>query len=219
MTFTLLCMALIAMVFGLLVVFGGYRLFLVLLPLWGFFAGFMVGAQAIGFLFNETFLATITGWVVGFVVGMIFAVLSYLFYVVAVAVISFTAGYAGTVALLQWIFDFDDTGWLVWILAVVVGVIVAIAVLRFNIQKYAIIVITAFGGTSVIIYTMLATFYGASVVSLIDDPVAIAVDNSWLWFLFFVIVAGTGIYFQLVANRSFEVDTYNRVADEDMSFM
>ncbi|MGB3714624.1 MAG: DUF4203 domain-containing protein [Candidatus Promineifilaceae bacterium] len=219
MTFTLLCMALIAMVFGLLVVFGGYRLFLVLLPLWGFFAGFMVGAQAIGFLFNETFLATITGWVVGFVVGMIFAVLSYLFYVVAVAVISFSAGYAGTVALLQWIFDFDDTGWLVWILAVVVGVIVAIAVLRFNIAKYAIIVITAFGGTSIVIYTLLATFYGASVVSLIDNPVAIAVDNSWLWFLFFVIVAGTGIYFQLVANRSFEVDTYNRVADEDMSFM
>lgn len=207
------------MVFGLLVVFGGYRLFLVLLPLWGFFAGFMVGAQAIGFLFNETFLATITGWVVGFVVGMIFAVLSYLFYVVAVAVISFSAGYAGTVALLQWIFDFDDTGWLVWILAVVVGVIVAIAVLRFNIAKYAIIVITAFGGTSIVIYTLLATFYGASVVSLIDNPVAIAVDNSWLWFLFFVIVAGTGIYFQLVANRSFEVDTYNRVADEDMSFM
>jgi hypothetical protein len=212
-------MALIAMVFGLLVVFGGYRLFLVLLPVWGFFAGFMVGAQAIGFLFNETFLATITGWVVGFVVGMIFAVLSYLFYVVAVAVISFTAGYAGTVALLQWIFDFEDSGFLVWILAVVVGVIVAIAVLRFNIQKYAIIVITAFGGTSMIIYTMLATFYGASIVSLINNPVAVAVDNSWLWFLFFVIVAGTGIYFQLVANRSWEVDTYNRVADEDMSFM
>lgn len=219
MTFTLLCMALIAMVFGLLVVFGGYRLFLVLLPVWGFFAGFMVGAQAIGFLFNETFLATITGWVVGFVVGMIFAVLSYLFYVVAVAVISFTAGYAGTVALLQWIFDFEDSGFLVWILAVVVGVIVAIAVLRFNIQKYAIIVITAFGGTSMIIYTMLATFYGASIVSLINNPVAVAVDNSWLWFLFFVIVAGTGIYFQLVANRSWEVETYNRVADEDMSFM
>ena len=50
MTFTLLCMALIALVFGLLVVFGGYRLFLVLLPIWGFFAGFLVGSQAIHFL-------------------------------------------------------------------------------------------------------------------------------------------------------------------------
>ena len=219
MTFTLLCMALIALVFGLMVVFGGYRLFLVLLPVWGFFAGFLVGAQAIHFLIGDAFLGTITGWVVGFVIGMIFAVLSYLFYVVAVAVISFSAGYAGTVALLQWIFDFEDTGFLVWILAVVVGVVVALAVIRFNVQKYAIIVITAFGGTGAIIYTLLATFYGVSVVSLIDNPVALAVDNSWLWFIFFVLLAGSGIYFQLIANRSFEVETYNRVADDEWSYM
>jgi len=219
MTFTLLCMALIALVFGLMVVFGGYRLFLVLLPVWGFFAGFLVGAQAIHFLIGDAFLGTITGWVVGFVIGMIFAVLSYMFYVVAVAVISFSAGYAGTVALLQWIFNFEDSGFLVWILAVVVGVIVALAVIRFNFQKYAIIIITAFGGTGAIIYTLLATFYGASVVKLIDNPVALAVDNSWLWFIFFVLVAGTGIYFQIVANRSFEVETYNRVADDEWEFM
>jgi hypothetical protein len=212
-------MALIALVFGLMVVFGGYRLFLVLLPVWGFFAGFLVGAQAIHFLIGDAFLGTITGWVVGFVIGMIFAVLSYMFYVVAVAVISFSAGYAGTVALLQWIFNFEDSGFLVWILAVVVGVIVALAVIRFNFQKYAIIIITAFGGTGAIIYTLLATFYGASVVKLIDNPVALAVDNSWLWFIFFVLVAGTGIYFQIVANRSFEVETYNRVADEEWSYM
>ena len=219
MTFTLLCMALIALVFGLMVVFGGYRLFLVLLPVWGFFAGFLVGAQAIHFLIGDAFLGTITGWVVGFVIGMIFAVLSYLFYVVAVAVISFSAGYAGTVALLQWIFDFEDTGFLVWILAVVVGVVVALAVIRFNVQKYAIIVITAFGGTGAIVYTLLAAFYGVSVVSIIDNPVALAVDNSWLWFIFFVLLAGSGIYFQLIANRSFEVETYNRVADDEWSYM
>jgi hypothetical protein len=219
MTFTLLCMALIALVFGLLVVFGGYRLFLVLLPIWGFFAGFLVGSQAVFFIFGDAFLGTITGWVVGFFVGLLFAVLSYLFYIFAVAVVSFTAGYAGTLALLGWIFPDLDAGFLVWILGVVVGVVLAIVVLRFNWQKYAIILITAFGGTAAIIYTMLAAFYGVSVVSLIGNPVAVAVDNSWLWFIFFVVVAGTGIYFQLVANRSFEVETYNRVTDENWDYM
>lgn len=218
MTFTLLCMALIAMVFGLIVVFGGYRLFLVLLPIWGFFAGFLIGAQSIEFLFSETLFATVTGWVVGFIVGLIFAVLSYMFYFVAVGVVSFSAGYAGTVALLQWLFDIDS-GFLVWILAVVVGVILAVVVYMFNLQKYAIIVITAFAGTGMIIYTMLAAFYGVSVVRLVSNPVAVAVDRSWLWFIFFVLVAGTGIYFQWVANRSFEVETYNRVADENWSYM
>jgi hypothetical protein len=212
-------MALIALVFGLLVVFGGYRLFLVLLPIWGFFAGFLVGAQTIHFLIGDAFLGTITGWVVGFFIGLLFAVLSYLFYIVAVAVISFTAGYAASIAVLQWLFNFEDTGFLVWLIGVVVGVVLTLVVIRFNWQKYAIIIITAFGGTSAIIYTLLATFYGVGVVSLTNNPVALAVDNSWLWFIFFVVVAGTGIYFQLVANRSFEVDSYNRVAEDDWSYM
>ncbi|MFN2187678.1 MAG: DUF4203 domain-containing protein [Candidatus Promineifilaceae bacterium] len=219
MTFTLLCMALIALVFGLMVVFGGYRLFLILLPIWGFFGGFLVGSQAIYFIFGDAFLGTITGWVVGFFVGLLFAVLSYLFYLVAVAVISFTAGYAATIAVLQWLFNFDDAGFVAWLIGVVVGVVLAFVVIRFNWQKYAIIIITAFGGTAAIIYTLLATFYGVSVISLIGNPVALAVDNSWLWFIFFVVVAGTGIYFQIVANRSFEVETYNRVADENWSYM
>ena len=219
MTFTLLCMALIALIFGLLVVFGGYRLFLVLLPIWGFFGGFLVGSQAIHFIFGDAFLGTITGWVVGFFIGLIFAVLSYLFYMVAVAVISFTAGYAATLAVLQWLFKFEDAGFLVWLIGVVVGVVLTLVVIRFNWQKYAIIVITAFGGTAAIIYTLLATFYGVGVVSLIGNHVALDADNSWLWFIFFVLVAGTGISFQLAANRSFELDTYNRVADDEWSYM
>ena len=41
MSFELLCMGLIGLLFGLAVVFGGYRLFIVLLPIWGFFFGFL----------------------------------------------------------------------------------------------------------------------------------------------------------------------------------
>lgn len=35
MTFELFCMALIGLAFGAAMIFGGYRLFLVLLPIWG----------------------------------------------------------------------------------------------------------------------------------------------------------------------------------------
>ncbi len=82
MTFELLCAALIALLFGTVVCFGGYRLFLLLLPIWGFFFGFGLGAQTIQLLFGQEFLATITSWVVGLVVAILFAVLSYLFYAV-----------------------------------------------------------------------------------------------------------------------------------------
>ena len=133
MTFEILCMATIALLFGLAVVFMGYRLFLVLLPIWGFFAGFVLGAQTIDFLFNTGLFATVTGWVVGFFVGLIFAVLSYLFYFIAVGIVSFSLGYGATVGILAWIGL--DTGFLIWIIAVVVGIVVALWRLRASIYR------------------------------------------------------------------------------------
>jgi hypothetical protein len=193
------------------VAFGGYRLFMILLPIWGFFAGFFVGAQTIAFLFSDGFLATITGWVVGFFVGMIFAVLSYLFYFIAVGIVSFSLGYGATVGILGWIGL--DMGFLVWIIAVVVGIAVAIGVYFFNLQKYAIIVATAVGGTAAIIYTLLAVGQGVVAVNLIENPVKLAIDNSFWWLLFFLVVAGLGIVTQIQANRSFEIEEYNRYGE------
>ncbi len=211
MSFELLCMALIALFFGLVVAFSGYRLFLVLLPIWGFFAGFFLGAQTIQFLFDESFLASVTGVVVGFFVGMIFAVLSYLFYVAAVAIIGFWAGYAATVGIFGL---FMDPGFLIWIIAVVVGVVLAGVVLRFNLAKIAIILITAIGGTSLIIYTLLAVFRGVAFVTLLENPVKIAIDNSFWWLIFFLIIAVLGAVSQFQVNQGWEVETYNRLEAE-----
>jgi hypothetical protein len=211
MTFELFCMATIALLFGLVVAFGGYRLFLVLLPIWGFFAGFFLGAQTISFLFSDGFLATITGWVVGFFVGLLFAVLSYLFYFIAVGIVSFSLGYGATVGILGWIGL--DVGFIVWLIAVVAGIALAIVVYLFNLQKYAIIVATAIGGTGVIIYTLLALFNGALAVSLLENPVRLAIENSFWWLLFFLVVAGLGIVVQIQTSRAYEVEDYNRWSD------
>ncbi len=209
MTFGLLCMGLIALFFGLAVVFSGYRLFLVLLPIWGFFAGFFLGAQTIQWILNEALLATVTSWVVGFFVGAIFAVLSYLFYFIAVGIISFSLGYGATYAVLAWI-GMESAEFLIWLIAVVVGIAVALAVYFFNIQKYAIIVATAVGGTGLIIYTLLAMFSGMGPIEMMLDPVKTAVDESFWWLLFFIVVAGLGIIGQIQANRNFEAEAYDR---------
>jgi hypothetical protein len=204
-------MATIALLFGTAVVFAGYRFFLVLLPIWGFFAGFVLGAQTIDYIFNTGLFATVTGWVVGFFVGLLFAVLSYLFYFIAVGIISFSLGYGLTIGFLAWLGL--DAGFLIWLIAVVVGVVVAYVVYRFNIQKYAIIVATAVGGTGVIIYTLLALFDSTLAVALLENPVRLAIENSFWWLLFFLVVAGFGIVFQIQANRTFEADAYNRLSE------
>ncbi len=206
MTFQLLCMALIAIVFGLVVAFYGYRIFLLLLPIWGFFFGFGLGAQTVTVLFGDAFLATVTGWVVGFIVGLIFAVLSYLFYIIGVAIFSGSFGYALGVAIMGAI---GLTGFIGWLVGIILAIIVAAVVLFFNLQKYAIEIITAAGGAAISIAGILAPFQDIPS----SDPgeiVRSTISSSWLWVLFWLVLAVFAFIFQERTNREFDLEEPER---------
>ena len=208
MGFELFCMSMIALLIGLAVTFGGYRFFLILLPIWAFFFGFGLGAETFQVIFGVGLLATVSSWVVGFLVGAAFAVLSYLFYIVAVALLAGSFGYGLAVALLTAIgLNF---GFIVWVLGIVAGIIVAVVVLILNIQKYAIIVITALGGAGAILFTLLAMFGNLTPAQMMLNPVMTAISNSFWWLLFYLVLAIAGIVVQIGANRSYEIESYNR---------
>ena len=69
--FATIVAAAITMCFGLVLAFLGYRFFLVLLPIFGFFFGLAFGAHSIQALFGDGFLATTSSWVVGFFAGLL----------------------------------------------------------------------------------------------------------------------------------------------------
>ena len=129
----LACAGLIGILFGLVVCFAGYRLFLVLLPIWGFIFGLAFGAQTMQALFGVGFLATVTSWVVGFIVGGVFAVLSYLFYMLAVAIIAGSLGYSIGVGLLLAIGM--QMNFIVWLVGIVVAVVLVVVTFRFNLAE------------------------------------------------------------------------------------
>jgi hypothetical protein len=143
-----------------LVAVAGYRLFVVLLPIYGFFVGISLGAHSVQALFGDGFLSTTTSWVVGFFVGLVFAVLSYLFWVVAVAIAAGSLGYA-LVAGLFGLFG-ADLEVLTWIVGVVVGIVFAVAALALNLQKAIVIVATALLGAWGVIGTFLLLFGGTT---------------------------------------------------------
>jgi hypothetical protein len=118
----------------------GYRLFLSL-PVWGFVAGFLLGAQTLQALFGTGFLSEVSSWVFGLIVGLLFAVLSYLFYIVAVAVLAGTFGYALGVGLMGALGI--DFGLITWLVGIVLAVVVAGATILLNIQKWVIVLATA----------------------------------------------------------------------------
>lgn len=206
----LACAGLIGILFGLALAFAGYRFFLILLPIFGFFFGLAFGAQAIQALFGQAFLATVTSWVVGFIVGLVFAVLSYLFYLFAVALIAGALGYAVTVGLVQAIGL--PMGWLLWIIGVVVGIIVAIVTLRFNIQKWVVMIATAVLGAGAIVGTMVLLFNPAA--QFLQNPVRVALATSPFMVIVFLLVAVLGVIVQVRHNRTFTLDSYDRWSTE-----
>jgi len=209
--FALMCGGMIALLFGLALCFAGYRLFLVLLPIWGFFFGFTLGAQAVQALFGQAFLATVTSWVVGFIVAALFAILAYLFYIFAVAVISFSLGYFGTAGLLLALGFPLLYGITAWIIAVVVGIALAFVVLRFNIQKVVIELATAFLGAGEIVGVFVLLF-GGPAAQILENPVKFVLNTSPFWLIVFLVLGIAGFVLQYMHNRAWEVQTYNRMS-------
>ena len=210
MGFELLCATMIGLLLGAVICFGGYRFFLILLPFWGFFFGFGLGAQTVQALLGDAFFATVTSWVVGFVLAVAFAVLSYLFYMVAVALIAGSLGYGLVVALMGAInFPF---GLITWILGIVVGVIFALVTLRYNLAKYVIIIATALGGAGLAIGTLVLGVNGVSVADASANPIKTMLQGSPLLMLVFIVMALAGAYVQWVSGRKYTMVAYdNRI--------
>jgi len=204
MTFESLCVTLIALAFGVAVAFRGYRFFLILLPILGFVIGFTLGAQTLQAIFDVGFLTTVTSWVVGFLFGLMFGVLSYLFYFVGVALLSFGLGYAigaGFMGLIG--FDLDL---LSWIVGMVAGVALALVVIFFNVQKWIIVAITGFFGSAAIVGSLMLVLGIVSIEDLGTNAVGKAIEDSFLWLIFYMVIAILGIVSQIGLSQTVELE-------------
>jgi uncharacterized protein DUF4203 len=208
--FALAIGGMIALLFGSLLLLSGYRFFLFLLPIFGFFFGFGLGAETVQALFGDGFLSTITSWIVGFGMALLFAVLSYLFYIAAVAILGGALGYALAIGLLQAIgLNF---GFLVWMVGIIAAIIFGAGVVLLNVQKWVIIAATAILGSAVIVGTFLLLF-GGPTAQVMENPVRLALQSSPLWTITFLVLAAIGVVGQYQSTRQFEVGIYNRSAE------
>ncbi len=209
---------LLGLLIGLAFTFWGFRLFLILLPIWGFFFGFLFGAGATTALLGDGFLATTLGWVVGFVVGIVFAVLSYLYYWFAVVFIGASVGYAAGLGLLHWLGNGGDN-LMGFLFGLVGAIIVAAIVVVLRVPKYLVILLTALGGA----------FAAVTGVALILKQVTLAELNGgiggtvqavdslpWLWAVGAVILAGVGIAYQIRLTAMAEEIAYDSFRNPGM---
>jgi hypothetical protein len=211
MVFELLCAVLIALLFSTAVAFFGYRLLFLLLPIFGFFWGFGLGAQTIQALFGDAFLATVTSWVVGFVVALFAAVLSYLFFYIGVFVLAAAIGYAVVVAILAAIgLDF---GFIVWLLGIIGGIALGIVTIFFNLAKPVLIIGTALVGSAAAVGTLMLGVVGAAVTDALQNPVRFVInEGGFIAIVLFILMAAAAMFVQFQQNREYTYEAWeNRI--------
>jgi hypothetical protein len=208
MFFQIVFVSLLALLLGLAFCFAGFRLFVLLLPVWGFFAGFLVTAQAIQQLFGGGFLATTGSWVVGFLVGVVCAIAAYFFYYAAVAVLAATAGYELGVGLLSGLGV--TSGVLLFLVGLVVAAVLTAAVIFFNLPKLFIVVLTAGVGASLMLTGILLGLGRISLTGLHWGLVGAFLRDSWFWSLVFIVIAAAGIAFQLLLPERYTLEPYGQ---------
>jgi hypothetical protein len=197
-----LAIALLAVIIGLGFCFAGFRFFLILLPIWAFFAGLLFGADAITQLFGDGFLSTVTGWIVGFVIGIVFAVLSYLFYWLAVVLLGATIGYAFVAGILEAVGV--DGNLIIFLAGIAGGVVLALATIVLRVPKYLVIVLTALGGATAMLAGVFLIF---GLVDLNDLQFGVlaatlrVVQDNVLW-----LVVAAGIIAQVMSASEMEID-------------
>ena len=207
----IIILSLFALLMGLAFCFWGYRVFLVLLPIWGFFAGLWLGANTITLLLGDGFLATTTSWVVGFVAGLVLAILSYLFYMLGVALVAGAIGWALASGLLAAIGL--DGGIIVFVISLVTAIVVVGIVLLLNVQKYVVIVLTAVGGANALLLSILLLLgkVTTDMLQASGSPILPILQDSWFWAIGWLILAGVGIFFQIKTNRTYKFSKENYV--------
>jgi len=189
--------ALVAAVIGLAFAFGGWRFFLILLPIWGLFVGFNVGTDAVSALFGDGTFATLTSWLVGLVFAVVFALFAYLYYYAAIALLGGAVGYAiGTAA---WGLIGNEYGIIAFVIGLALGVVVAIAVLALNVPRLLVIVLTGLGGAAAILAGWFILTGQIPSGNIHWTEVGRLIRDSWFYLIVWGVIAAAGMLAQLAA--------------------
>lgn len=170
----------------------GVKLFRLLLPLVGFIAGIMVGFGGVQAVFGTGAVSTTIAVVMAVIVGAIMALLSFLFYEIAIVVLSIIVG-ASFMTYLGVAIGLENAGFVLFLLGLAGGILGFMVAMSTNLSVSFIIVATSMLGVGYILAGILLIVGAISLDDLsnggIIPAVVETVDQSFLWL--FVWIAGT----------------------------
>jgi hypothetical protein len=202
-----LILGLVAIVVGALVSAYGARGFFLLLPLWGFVAGFLLGAQLVAGLLGEGLLATVAGWAMGFVVGAGFALLASLWWWASIVILSGTVGYLVGSGLLAAIGL--DPGLLTVAAGLALGAVFAVGAIALDVPTLLVAGLTALGGAAYVIGGAYLVLGQMTVEQLREGPLG-ALEGRPLALLGWLALAIVALGYQWLDMRRARFEAFSR---------
>ena len=183
----------IAALVGLLLCFRGYVAMRLLLALWGAFVGFGLGAALVAAFTDGGLLATALGWAAAIVLAVVFSVLAYVFYAVAVVLAFVSMGLILGRTLAAALGAGEP--WVLTVVGVAGGLLLGFLAVVTNLPEVVLVVVSALAGASVAVGGVLllldvldAADLGETQVRVVDQP---------LWWVAQVVLAVVGVVVQL----------------------
>lgn len=194
---------LLALAVGAVFCFGGFGAFRLLLPIWGFFAGFSLSLSAVANVTGDGFFATTLGWVVGLVIGLAFALFAYFFYAAAIIIFAASVGFwlfSGLLALVI------DRGFLTGLAGAFGALLFAGLALYFKLPSVVIFVVTAFFGALAMVGGVMLMINQLELGDFENGIVDAVVTTSTFWSIVWVALGLFGLLTQLQLSRRAEVE-------------
>jgi hypothetical protein len=199
-----LILGIFALFFGAFLCFWGYRLFLVMLPIWSFFGGFWLGAKGVTILLGEGFLATATGLTTGLLLGIILAVFSWQFYDIGVAFLGAIIGaWLGSNAMEA--LGYGKTDGLTILVAVLGAIALGSLTYIRQWQQFLVMIVSAVAGANAIVSGFLLLGGRVSIEQLRNAGSSIrpTLGDSAIWLFIWLGLAIAGIVVQFRSYRRF----------------
>lgn len=185
---------LIAVLVGALFCFRGVVAMRIVITIWGAFVGLNLGAGLVAAFTGDDYFSTALGWIVGILVALLFGLIAYLYYVVAVtlamASIGFLIGTALMAALgVTW-------SWVLILVGVIVGVLLAVAAVKLNLPAILLVVLSALGGSTAIVGGVMLLTTTIDLDDFNRANITATIGHNWWWYVIYLLLVIVGVLAQ-----------------------
>lgn len=186
----------VAVLIGALLCFRGYVTMRVIISLFGAFIGFVLGAGLVAGVTDSGFGQVALSWLVGIVGAVLFGILAYFSYQLAVIIGMAGIGFTLGTTLVAALGGSEATSILVGVIAAVALAVISIVT---DLPAIILIILTALAGASITVSGVMLLVGGIAVNRLTPEGLTAAMDRGWWWYAAYAVLVVLGIVAQLRA--------------------